>query len=65
MVGFAGLGAVYGQDAAWSGLSDLRFAYGTGLRFRLSQKEKLNLRLDVAHAPGDGFQFYLTFGEAF
>ncbi|MGY6557843.1 MAG: BamA/TamA family outer membrane protein [Nitritalea sp.] len=65
LVGFAGLGAVYGQEAAWSGLSDLRFAYGTGLRFRLSQKEKLNLRLDIAHAPGDGFQFYLTFGEAF
>lgn len=41
-----------------------KFSYGAGLRFQLNKKQKSHLRADVAHSY-EGFQFYLTIGEAF
>lgn len=40
------------------------WTYGGGLRFQLSKKQMSHLRLDVAHGF-EGFQFYMTIGEAF
>ncbi len=39
-------------------------AFGIGLRFQLTKKEKSNLRLDFAKGVED-VQFYITIGEAF
>jgi outer membrane translocation and assembly module TamA len=58
---FAGAGSVFGtpgESLVW------RPNAGLGLRFQLSKKQKLNVRLDY----GFGVRsqgFYLTFGEAF
>ena len=41
-----------------------KIGYGAGLRFQLSNKQLNHLRLDVARSY-EGFQFYLTIGEAF
>lgn len=40
------------------------WAYGGGLRFQLSKKQMSHVRLDVARSY-EGFQFYVTIGEAF
>ncbi len=42
-----------------------RYTLGGGLRYRLNEKEKINLRLDVGFAPQEGSGFYVTIGEAF
>jgi outer membrane translocation and assembly module TamA len=47
---------LWGNKKMWS--------YGAGLRFQLSKKQLSNIRLDVAHSA-EGFQFYITIGEAF
>lgn len=63
LVGFAGVGNVFSD---LNSLTDgMKIAYGAGGRFRLSSAKKLNLRLDLAHSPNEGMQFYFTFGEAF
>lgn len=41
-----------------------KFSYGAGLRFQLNKKQKSHVRADVAHSH-EGFQFYVTIGEAF
>lgn len=63
LVGFAGVGNVFSD---LNSIADrAKIAYGAGGRFRLSKAKKLNLRLDLAHSPNEGMQFYFTFGEAF
>lgn len=63
VVGFAGVGNVFSEV---NSLTDgMKITYGAGGRFRLSKAKKLNLRLDLAHSPNEGLQFYFTFGEAF
>jgi outer membrane protein assembly factor BamA len=42
----------------------LRFAYGTGIRFQLREKEKLNFRIDFAFSEED-FKFYVAAREVF
>jgi len=44
--------------------STYKYAYGTGLRYALNNKEKINLRLDFANSK-DGLQFYFSYMEAF
>ncbi|MBY0347650.1 MAG: outer membrane protein assembly factor [Hydrotalea flava] len=46
-------------------LNGLKYAYGAGLRIRLTKKEKLNLRLDYGIGQGNNQGFYLQLGEAF
>ena len=41
-----------------------KFSYGAGLRFQLSKKQMSHFRLDIARSK-EGFQFYITIGEAF
>lgn len=63
LVGFAGVGNVFSE---LNSIADrAKITYGAGGRFRLSKVKKLNLRLDLAHSPNEGIQFYFTFGEAF
>ncbi len=63
-VGFAGMGNTYSNDRPFRA-KNTKVTYGLGGRFQLSKREKLNLRLDFAHSPGEDLRFYLTFGEAF
>lgn len=49
-------GQVFTNRQLWS--------YGGGLRFQLSKKQMSHLRVDVARGS-EGFQFYMTIGEAF
>ena len=41
-----------------------KYAYGAGLRFRLTKRDRLNLRADYGVAA-ESSGFYLTLGEAF
>lgn len=60
---FTSLGTV---SANYSDLFSNRkiWSYGAGLRFQMSKKQMSHLRVDVAHGA-EGFQFYMTIGEAF
>jgi outer membrane protein assembly factor BamA len=60
---FTSLGTV---GANYSDLFSNRkiWSYGAGLRFQMSKKQMSHLRVDVAHGA-EGFQFYVTIGEAF
>jgi outer membrane protein assembly factor BamA len=60
---FGSLGAVSNTITKFSGKA-IRSSIGTGLRFRIDRKEKLNLRLDVAVAKNSS-ALYFTVGEAF
>lgn len=63
VVGFAGIGEVQNQIKNFN-LSGLKYSAGGGLRFALSKKEKLNLRIDYGfgyHSHG----LYVTVSEAF
>ncbi len=64
LVGFTGLGNIYSDERKFR-IRNTKATYGLGGRFQLSKREKLNLRLDFAHSPGEELRFYLTFGEAF
>lgn len=44
--------------------TDMKFAYGGGIRFAFNQKERIHLRLDYARAI-DRDEFYFTVAEAF
>lgn len=63
-VGFGGVGSV-GHD--WHEMTDsaLKSSYGTGVRYQISPKQKINVRLDVGwgHDQG-GPQIYLYVMEA-
>lgn len=60
---FASLGSVasnYGKLFE----NSQQFSYGAGVRFQLSKKQLSHIRADVARSS-EGFQFYVTIGEAF
>lgn len=57
---FGSVGNTYGEVFTNRQL----WSYGSGLRFQLSKKQMSHLRVDVAHGF-EGFQFYMTIGEAF
>ncbi len=61
---FYGAGNVASQPEEFS-LSHTRHTFGGGLRFRLSQREKLNIRLDYGFSADGESNLYFTFGEAF
>jgi outer membrane translocation and assembly module TamA len=44
---------------------DLKYSYGAGIRFAISKKEKLNLRLDYGIGQGNNNGLYFQLGEAF
>ena len=62
-VAFAGLGAVAHETSAFSAKEVLP-SYGGGLRYQITPKQKINLRVDIGVGKGDP-QFYLYVLEAF
>jgi len=60
---FVGVGDVF-LATSDLGLSKLKYAAGTGLRFKIDRKENINLRLDYAVGKNTS-GFYVVFGEAF
>jgi len=63
-VAFGGLGDV-GKNINDFSMNNLKYSYGAGLRFALTKKEKLNLRLDYGMGKGGNSGFYFQLGEAF
>ncbi len=61
---FGGGGNVGSSFSDYS-ITDLKYSYGVGLRFALSEKEKLNLRVDYGIGQGTSSGFYIQLGEAF
>lgn len=64
-VAFASLGNVY-RD--WDDFQPktLKTGYGAGLRYQITPKQKINLRVDVGFGePRDGPQFYIYIMEAY
>lgn len=61
---FYGTGNTFGELHDFN-LSLTKHTYGGGLRFRLSKREKVNLRLDVGLSPYGSSNYYVTFSEAF
>lgn len=62
-VAFMGIGSVF-QRWREIGASTLRVAGGGGLRIRISNQDRINLRLDAAFGSGTS-GYYVTVGEAF
>ncbi|MDR2981904.1 MAG: BamA/TamA family outer membrane protein [Puniceicoccales bacterium] len=63
VVAFAGFGEV-APDMDKFYFSNMLWSVGTGVRFRLSEKNPVNLRLDWAYGK-EGSAWYLSMGEAF
>jgi hypothetical protein len=61
---FASTAALGNEDNTFLRFTDLKSAYGAGLRFTFNRKDHLNVRLDYAKGKDKGF-FYFTIGEAF
>lgn len=69
LVGFAGLGSVYGDRLNLS-TNNLKFSRGGGIRYFFDMEKKFTLRFDYAIAQKQKKEprqhgFYLSFGEAF
>ncbi len=63
LVGFGGLGEVYGDDSPLS-VDNVLWSAGAGLRFAVDESEGVNMRADFGWSP-EGTGFYLSVGEAF
>ena len=63
MVGFAGFGNV-AEKFSHLRLGELRASYGFGLRFLFDQKEKIQVRMDIAFGE-NSTGFYFSIYEAF
>ena len=63
VVAFGSLGAVENRLVDFEG-EDIRYAVGAGLRLRLTEAEKINLRIDMGFGKNTK-GFYVTIGEAF
>lgn len=61
---FIGLGNVYNKPKDLV-TSDLKYAYGGGIRFAVLQKEKLNIRIDYGYYNKFNRGLYFTVGECF
>jgi outer membrane protein assembly factor BamA len=47
------------------GLTNLKYVFGIGGRFRPFKNDRLNLRMDIGKGPGDQYGIYVGVGEAF
>jgi len=63
-VAFGGMGSVAPTISEFSE-QEVHFSYGAGLRVRLSEREKINVRIDVGIDETGNWFPYLTVGEAF
>ncbi|MGB0839955.1 MAG: BamA/TamA family outer membrane protein [Chitinophagales bacterium] len=64
IVGFAGLGSVATDFKDFS-KNKIHYSYGAGMRFMLSKKEKVNVRIDVGVDEVGDILPYVTVTEAF
>ena len=64
IVAFAGYGVV-SRDLDNFQSQNIKPSGGLGLRYRLSEDEKINIRLDIGYGEKGSSGFYLTIGEAF
>lgn len=64
MVAFVGYGVV-SRDLGEMQLQNIKPSGGVGLRYRLTEDEKINIRLDFGYGEKDNSGVYLTIGEAF
>jgi outer membrane protein assembly factor BamA len=64
VVFFGGTGVATRSLDRW-GSADRAYGYGTGLRYRVSEVDKMNVGLDVATGSTDDFTVYFRIGEAF
>jgi len=62
-VAFAGIGDVAPRPSALTTTAQL-YTFGFGVRYTLSEEEKVNIRVDFGFGNDDG-GFYLSLGEAF
>lgn len=63
MVAFGGVGGVAEEIGDYR-LEEFKFTYGVGFRFRVSTKEKINVRADLGLGKNTS-GIYITFSEAF
>lgn len=63
MVLFTGIGEVFSKPSDIL-LSNLKYSYGAGLRFKLNQKENINVRLDYGLGRGERSPYFMV-AEAF
>jgi len=64
VVAFGSFGDISNTMFGYS-FQSLKYAYGAGLRFALTKKEKLNLRLDYGIGQNNNDGLYFQLGEAF
>lgn len=64
VVAFAGYGVVATTPSEYA-LNQIKGSGGFGLRYRLNNEEKINIRLDYGIGEGGSSGIYLTIGEAF
>lgn len=60
---FGSVGAI-GNESDFIRFNDPKYTYGAGLRFVITKKDHLNIRLDYGIGPGTSGA-YITIGEAF
>jgi hypothetical protein len=63
-VAFSGVGAV-GAESSTLLTQQIRFTYGAGIRYSITKKDRVNIRLDFAANDLGEFAPYLTVKEAF
>ena len=61
---FGGVGNVSNSMMEYS-FNNVKYSFGTGLRFRFNQKEKVNLRMDIGIGPHKNMGVYFGIEEAF
>lgn len=64
IVVFGDVGNVYNKLSDWE-TSPLKYSFGSGLRFALLKKERLNIRLDYGYYNSENNGVYFTVGECF
>ena len=61
---FAGTGVAMESLDKW-GDADRAYGYGAGVRYRVSEVDRMNVGLDVATGSTNDFTVYFRIGEAF
>jgi len=64
IVAFAGYGVVAREVNEFQ-LGNIKPSGGLGIRYRLDEEEKINIRIDFGYGEGDNSGVYVTIGEAF
>ncbi|MEJ8756005.1 BamA/TamA family outer membrane protein [Pontibacter sp. H259] len=63
LVAFTGVGDVFDKTSDLE-FDKLKYTIGTGLRFALNPKEKINVRVDAGYGH-EGINFFVVLGESF